>query len=269
MPKRCWHNSPLSIVRPTAAVQDGDSTLPELSEKTTDTSSAPTHTQPGGFIGGTGSFFGAGRSTAAISGLICQLGPNFWAVEKRNRQRLLYTTFGIETPHPGAGKAGRETFQLTPKVDVRRTLQRGAAVNLPDTARCQTSHSWGFHREPFASKLASTVVRRKLATGSVKGLCTTSTPSCRQTAGPGLSPAGLYTTNGIHARRLTRPVSPPLRPTPATPPVATLRSESQKYRIPSLRSPRLALVARQNVYALVDVAAVTTLIKYPNRGTLE
>jgi len=214
-------------------------------------------------------FSGAGRSTVTITGLTCQLGPNFWAVKKCNCHRHLYTTFGVETLYRSTGKAGRETFQRRPEVDAHRAPQGGAVITPLHPARCQTSCSCGFHREPFASKLACTVVRQQLATGSVKGLCTTSTPSCRQTARPGMSPEGLYTIFGIHARRLTRPVFPPFRPTPATLPGATLRSESQKNRIPCLRRPRLALVARQNVYALFDVAAVTTLIKYPNRGTLE
>jgi hypothetical protein len=128
MPKRLQQNSQVRRVCETAAVQHRESTLPGLSEKTTDALSAPTHTQPGGFIGRTGLFFGAGRSTATMTGLICQLGPNFWAAEKRNCRRLLYTTFGVEAPYRSTGKAGRETFQRGPKNDVRRVLQRDAAI---------------------------------------------------------------------------------------------------------------------------------------------
>lgn len=165
-------------------------------------------------------------------------------------------------------RSGGGTFQLSSEIVVRRASKMGAAPRQSRAAKCRSCF-YGFHRRPFTSKLAAMVVRRQLATGPVKGLCSTLLPSCRQTASICSSPAGLYPVFGTHARCLTRPVPPSWRPTRATQSCALCAAGCLKNRICRFSRPCHALVARQTVYAYFDVAAVTTLIKHPNRGTLE
>lgn len=52
--------------------------------------SAPTHTQPGGFIDVAMLLSGAGRSTATISGHICQLGPIFGQLQVQMSASFVY-----------------------------------------------------------------------------------------------------------------------------------------------------------------------------------
>jgi len=203
---------------------------------------------------------GSGRSTATIADLSCQLGPNFWAVKKCNSRRLLYTTLGVETSFQSTGNVEGVTFQRSPKIVLRRIPQWDTAARHAHAAKCR-SCSYGFHRRPIKSKLAAMVVRRQLATGPVKGLCTTLLPSCRQTAPICSSPAGLYPVFGIHARCLTRPVFPSWRPTRATRPA--LRCAAGCRNIASVVQSSVSHAPYwQTVYAYFDVAAVTTLIKY-------
>lgn len=160
------------------------------SEKSTDSLGAPTHTQPGGFIDGTGFFSGIGRSSATIADLFCQLGPNIWAVKKCNSRRLLYTTFGVETPSQGTGNVGGVTFQQSVQNAQRRGPQWVAAALQYRAAKCRSCCSDVFPRRPITSKLAAMVVRRQLATGSVKGLCTTLDPLADRQRRPVRHPQG-------------------------------------------------------------------------------
>lgn len=121
-------------------------------------------------------FPGFGRSTATIADLFCQLGPNIWAVKKCNSRRLLYTTLGVEIPSQGTGNVGGVTFQPTVQIAQRRGPQWVAAALQYRAAKCRSCCSDVFPRRPITSKLAAMVVRRQLATGSVKGLCTTLDP---------------------------------------------------------------------------------------------
>jgi hypothetical protein len=172
----------------------------------------------------------------------------------------LYTTLGVETSFQSTGNVEGVTFQRSPKIVLRRIPQWDTAARHAHAAKCR-SCSYGFHRRPITSKLAAMVVRRQLATGPVKGLCTTLLPSCRQTAPICSSPAGLYPVFGIHARCLTRPVFPSWRPTRATRPA--LRCAAGCRNIASVVQSSVSHAPYwQTVYAYFDVAAVTTLIKY-------
>jgi len=191
------------------------------------------------------------------------------ASSKSKNNGILYTIFeAVKSAHSAAIPAN-ESFQHEPQNRGLCRLERPTGTEQHYAAKCHTSCTYGFHLGPIASKLGQLVVRQQRTAGKVSRLCTIHQPSCRQTAQICSSPAGLYTTLPIHACGPTRPVPwlsvLPEQALPTHPlPVSLLAR---------LHSSSRTLLAHTRCVAKgldsLDVAAVTTLIKYSNRGTLE